>query len=396
MRILFVNEKCGYFGGVEQNVAVTAAGLRRMGHHCFLAYGEKTGRDFAKYAEIFDDAFECPEVSPAGAQHVSHPFSVLVTSIDPDVLYLHKVPRTECCLPLVNNFRIVRMVHDHDLCCPRRHKYFFHNEKICRSKAGWRCYADLAFLARNSGSRSFTLVSIRDKIREMRRNYEWDLLLVGSRFMKDELVQNGFPPARVQIVPPVVPRDTVAPTPVPKEPVILCVAQLVRGKGVDLLLQALQGLDCAFQAVIVGAGNAEDDLKNLCHGWGLEDRVHFKGWVDNAELGRFYAMARVVAFPSRWPEPFGMTGLEAMRYGRPVVGFDVGGVSDWLEHEVTGLLVPEEEVAAFRDALRRVLTDAALAEALGGNAVLRAQERFSFDEYLARVEHHLRGRMPAP
>jgi len=395
VRILFVSEKCGYFGGVEQNVAVTAAGLRKMGHSCFLAYGEKTDRDFVKYAEIFEDAFECREVSPTGGRKHSQFFSDIVTRVNPDALYLHKVHRTECFLPLVDKFRIVRMVHDHDLCCPRRHKYFFHNEKVCHSKAGWRCYVDLAFLARDGASGSFTLVSISDKMREMQRNYRWDVLLVGSRFMRDELVQNGFPPMRVHILPPVVPWDTVTATPVPNEPVILCVAQLLRGKGVDLLLQALQGLDCNFQAIIVGAGNAEDDLRNLCRRSGLSDRVYFKGWVDNVEIGRFYAMARVVAFPSRWPEPFGMTGLEAMRYGRPVVGFDVGGVSDWLEHEVTGLLVPEGEVAEFKDALQRVLTDAALAEALGGNALLRAQERFSFDHYLARIEHHLRGQLPA-
>jgi glycosyltransferase involved in cell wall biosynthesis len=396
VRILFVNEKCGYFGGVEQNVAVTAAGLRTMGHSCFLAYGEQTDKDVTSYAGLFEDAFECSEVSPARAHTLSRPFADVVSQVNPEAVYLHKVPYTAFCLPFVNKIRILRMVHDHDLCCPRRHKYYFHNEKVCHSRAGWRCYADLAFLARNSGSGRFALVSIQDKIREMRRNYGWNLLLVGSRFMRDELVQNGFSPTKVQILPPVVPWNTETDTPVPHEPVVLCVAQLIRGKGVDLLLEALKGLDCSFHAIIVGSGNAEHDLKNLCRDSGLRERVRFEGWVDNAQIGRFYEMARVVAFPSRWPEPFGMTGLEAMRHGRPVVGFDVGGVSDWLEHEVTGLLVAEGNVPAFRDALHRVLTDTDLAETLGRNARLQAEEDFSFDRYLVQLEHFLQGHVPAP
>ena len=48
MRILFVNEKCGYFGGIEQNVADTAAGLRERGHQCFLAFQEETGRQMSE------------------------------------------------------------------------------------------------------------------------------------------------------------------------------------------------------------------------------------------------------------------------------------------------------------------------------------------------------------
>jgi len=392
VRILFVSEKCGYFGGVEQNVAVSVGGLREMGHECFIAFGEKTEKESDKYAQLFDDALQCREMSSPNAVELARPFLEIVERVSPDVLYLHKVRRTDFCLPFVGKLRIVRMVHDHDLCCPRRHKYYFHNEKVCRSKAGWRCYMDLAFLARNSSAgRSISLVSITEKLREMRRNYKWDLLLVGSRFMRDELIQNRFPASKVHILPPVVPWRQEVQTPVPSDPIVLCVAQLIRGKGVDLLLRALQGLSCDYQAMIVGTGNAEQDLKALSRTLGLGDRVCFQGWLDNKAITRFYSRSRVIAFPSRWPEPFGMIGLEAMQHGRAVVGFDVGGVSDWLEHEVTGLLVPEADVEAFGNALQRVLTDSDLAERLGRTALVRARERFSFENYIEYLEHFLVG-----
>jgi len=124
---------------------------------------------------------------------------------------------------------------------------------------------------------------------------------------------------------------------------------------------------------------------------GLERKVKFLDWVDHEKIGEHYATSTVVAVPSRWPEPFGMVGLEAMQHGRPVVAFDVGGISDWLEHEETGLLVPEQDVAGFARALERILTKDEFAVRLGENAYERVRERFSFERYLDQLEKHLAG-----
>ena len=184
--------------------------------------------------------------------------------------------------------------------------------------------------------------------------------------------------------------DNPAPLPVPDEPKILYVGQLIRGKGVDLLLQAIKGLTCDFRATIVGTGNAELRLKALCSKLGLDNRVDFLGWVRNEDLGQFYLKAKVVVVPSRWPEPFGMIGLEAMHHGRPVVGFDVGGIPDWLEHMGTGLLVPEQDAGAFARALDRVLSETGLAIKLGQNGLKRVRDHYSFDGYLDKLEGYLK------
>jgi glycosyltransferase involved in cell wall biosynthesis len=392
VRILFVNEKCGYYGGVEQNVAATVVGLRSMGHRCFLAYGTATDRDFYRYGSLFEEVFLCRDICFPEKQTTAQNFQDIVKIVSPDVLYLHKLSKMVFCMPFLGKIRTVRMVHDHDLCCPRRHKYFFHNGRVCHVEAGWRCYLDLAFLERGAGSRrTLNFVSIQDKLSEMRRNYNLDRFLVGSRFMRDELLQNGFPEAKVSILPPIVPLKAETVSPVSDEPIILCVAQLIRGKGIDLLLRALQRMSVDFRAIIVGAGNAEHDLRALCHTLQLEEKVHFKGWVSNDRIGEFYSKARVVAVPCRWPEPFGMIGLEAMHHGRPVVAFAVGGISDWLENEVTGLLAAEQDVKAFAKALETLMVDRELAQTLGERGLSRVQERFSFEDYLHQTVQHLGG-----
>jgi glycosyltransferase involved in cell wall biosynthesis len=394
VRILFVNEKCGYFGGVEQNVADTAEGLRSRGHICYLAYARVTEQDVNKYKALFEECFPCEEMIIGKKEEEGKSYEAILNQVKPDAIYLHKVNNLRFCEPFLSKVHTVRMVHDHDLYCPRRHKYFMIGNRVCYHRADWRCWLDGAFLAKDTPLRiGFTWVSIRDKLKEMRRNYQLDILLVGSRFMKGQLLQNSFPEEKIHILPPVIRLTCPSPAKVPDERNILYVGQLIRGKGVDLLLRALQTLSCRFTATLIGAGNARDELEALCRSLGLVDKVKFQGWVRHEALGSFYSTAKVVVVPSRWPEPFGMVGIEAMHYGRPVVAFNVGGISDWLLHEVTGLLVPEQDITALGRSLQRILTRKGLATKLGQNAYEYAQERYTFDSYIEQLESYLLGKI---
>lgn len=381
MRILFANEKLGWFGGVEQNIADTAAGLRERGHECFLAWGERTTRGPEAYEALFDAAAPSREL---GAEQ-GESLGALARRFGADRLYLHKIRR----LPDRDGGPPrVRFVHDHDLCCPRRHKYFIHNARICHHPAGWRCWMDLAWLDRGGG-RGPRLRPLGPHFAEMRRNHALDLLLVGSRFMREELRMNGFPEERLRILAPVVRREPAPPETLSGEPRILFVGQLIRGKGVDLLLDALARLDAPFEAEIVGDGNAREALEAKARSLGLGGAARFLGWVPNHELGAHYARARVLAVPARWPEPFGMIGLEAMHAARPVVAFATGGIPDWLEDGATGFAVPEQDTVAFAEALARLLADRDLAERLGRAGWERAQSEFSFERYLDNLALYL-------
>lgn len=387
MRILFVNEKAGYFGGVEQNISDTVRGLTSRGHPCFLAYGARTDKDADGFLRLFDEAVPCRDLAPPGEQRAL-PLAGIVDRLAPQSLYIHKARTIAPVLPLLGRLPCVRMVHDHDLCCPRRHKYHALTGRVCHRPAGWRCLLDGAFLEKAPGSPfKMRYAGIEEKISEMRSNWRLDRLLVGSRFMLEELLQNGCPPEKVAILPPVIRKAPLPLSPLPEAPVVLFVGQLIRGKGVDLLLRALRRLTIPFEAFIVGTGNGEPGLRTSAERYGLGGRVHFEGWVPNEALEGYYARAGCVVVPSRWPEPFGLIGLEAMRHGRPVAAFRVGGIPDWLEDGKTGLLVEEQDVPGLARAITRLLTDKPLARSLGEQGEKRFRDRFSFEGYL---DHLLR------
>jgi glycosyltransferase involved in cell wall biosynthesis len=390
VRILFVHDRCGWLGGVEQNVSDSAAGLRERGHSCFLAHGPDTDRDPDGFRAGFDGAWPARECG-AGDRTVAE----VAIGCRADVVYYHKIPRLPDRVP--TGIASVRMVHDHDLCCPRSHKYHLIDSSVCRHRADWRCWLDLAFLARTGPLPwGLSLVSIPAHAAEMRRNRDRiDRVLVGSRFMRDELLDNGFAADRVSVLPPAARLRVPEAVREPEGDTVLFVGQLIRGKGADLLLRALAGLAVPFHAVLAGDGNARPSLQELAAGLGLRDRVTFAGFVSHDAIDRLYAEARVVVVPSRWPEPFGMVGVEAAFHGRPVVAFEVGGIPDWLRHGEGGLLVPEGDVAGLSVALGRVLAEPGLAAALGRRGRARAARDFAFDRLVDGLERALRDAMGA-
>jgi len=380
VKILFVSQKCGYFGGVEQNVADAAAGLRLAGHQCALAFADMTSVRAEQYAGQFSTHFACAELGADNAASIA----TILSQFTPDVVYLHKVPNLRALLPALQGYPTIMMVHDHDLCCPRRHKYFAWNGRVCQRAMGPICYADAAFLQRDA--KGMHIVSLRDKGDELRAHHQLTMMLVGSTFMRDELQHNGFSTPQVRVLAPQVARPTVEPAPLPRTAEVLYVGQLVRGKGVDLLLRIMAQHVPDANLRIVGTGNAEHGLRALADTLGLQQRVQFIGWVDHDRLDTLYRSARVVAVPSRWPEPFGMVGLEAMSHARPLVAFAVGGIPDWLRDGKNGFLVSEQDLPAFGYALQRVLHDDELAFQLAAEGYRMYNSEYQFTDYIISLE----------
>lgn len=389
MKILFANNLRGYYGGVEQVILNYTRGLTRRGHECYFAYGID-GRDPEEFGAPFIETYRCSEFCAEGTE--GQPFDAILDTVKPDVVFFHKVTNLPPGLEHNPDVRKVRMVHDHDLWCPKGTGYFTHNRMTCHVAAGWRCYLDGAFLERNpDGALPVKLASIPKKIKEMRRNHHFDATLVVSTYVHEQLVINGFPPERVHICNPILELGDPDPTPVPEENNVVYIGSLIRGKGVDFLLRALHLVKCPFHLDIVGTGQYEAKLRALSTELGLDDKVTFVGWVDHDDVPNYYRKSKVMAIPSCWPEPFTLVGQESMRHARPVVAFDVGGNSNWCDHEHTGFIVPEQDVTAYAAAIEKLLTDTALAQKMGQNGVDRVTERFSFEDYLDKVETHLKG-----
>jgi glycosyltransferase involved in cell wall biosynthesis len=238
--------------------------------------------------------------------------------------------------------------------------------------------------------------------RDLAAHQGLDRLLVASDYMRRELIRAGCDPSRVERVgyftrqgeeetpKGALPEDLESFLASSDSPVILCSARLVHpDKGVDHLLTALAELENPWRCVIAGEGPARAWLEEKAREEGLSERVHFTGWLDAPILEELRTRVKLVAVPSIWDEPFGLVGLEAMAHSLPVVAFDVGGISEWLEGGETGLLVPRRDAHAFARALDSLQNDPERAACMGAAGLRRLRERYSQASHLSRLEDAL-------
>ena len=135
--------------------------------------------------------------------------------------------------------------------------------------------------------------------------------------------------------------------------------------------------------VLVGDGPDQDECRRVARGRGLGDRVRFLGTRD--ALPQLLAPADVFLLASQ-EESFGLSALEAMACGTPVVATNVGGIAEVVEEGRTGRLSPPEDRTAYAAAVRELLFDRERARALGLAARRAAQERFERRRVVARYE----------
>jgi glycosyltransferase involved in cell wall biosynthesis len=173
---------------------------------------------------------------------------------------------------------------------------------------------------------------------------------------------------------------------------ILSVGRLVERKGFADLIQALRRVPGAELTVLGGlpAGKLGRDpeakrLRALAQRCGVADRVHLGGCVPHEDMPAWYRSADLVAC-APWYEPFGLTPLEAMACGVPVVAYAVGGIAESVIDGVTGILVPPRDTNALAGALRELLGDEVRRMSYASAAVDRVRSRFTWQRTAFDVE----------
>ncbi len=166
----------------------------------------------------------------------------------------------------------------------------------------------------------------------------------------------------------------------PDEKIVLFVGRLVYEKGVHVLVNAAQKIleKANAKIVIVGNGYVKDQLSGLVKNMGLTHKVVFTGFVDDDTLRKLQRCASASVVPSLF-EPFGIVALEAMAAKSPVVVSDTGGLSEIVEHDVSGVKVYVNNPDSLAWGITRVLSDDGYANWLRNNAYKRIKEKYDWN-----------------
>jgi glycogen(starch) synthase len=174
----------------------------------------------------------------------------------------------------------------------------------------------------------------------------------------------------------------------PEEKIILYVGRLVYEKGIHILVNSvpkvLGKVDAKF--VIVGTGYMQEQLSNIVKSMGLEHKVLFTGFVDEESLLKLQKCADVSVVPSLF-EPFGIVALEAMAAKSPVVVSDTGGLSEIVDHDVTGVKVYPNNADSLAWGITKVLLDDGYRNSIRENAYKTIQENYNWDKIAQQTRH---------
>ncbi|HEX6734580.1 MAG TPA: glycosyltransferase family 1 protein, partial [Azonexus sp.] len=179
--------------------------------------------------------------------------------------------------------------------------------------------------------------------------------------------------------------------------VILQLGRLVPRKGIDNVIRALGVLHreygLAARLLVVGGESEQADpqltpeigrLAALAEAEGVRDRVIFTGRQPRERLRDFYCSADVFV-TTPWYEPFGITPLEAMACGCPVIGAEVGGIKYSVVDAVTGFLVAPRDPAALAGRLARIQRNPELGRAMGRAGMRRVRAAFTWKQVVAQL-----------
>lgn len=387
MRIAIAHDSVETTGGVETYLTLMIGRLRERGHDVALVYFTRA-KGVTELRRSTSTTFGIEEQGSASA------FESL-SRWQPDVVVSHNMGPLEVDRQLLARWSVVKMLHGYfGTCISGLKMHAFPSPTACSRTFGPACLA--LYIPRRCGPLSLSA---------MAHGYRWSTaqralfgryaaIVVASQHMRDEVARHGISQQHVNVLPlfPTLTSTTHRGCPPAEPDTVLFAGRMTSLKGGDLLLSAAASaarkLGRPVRVVMAGDGPQRGEWRH--HAAALRVPLEETGWVSGEERTRVFARCSLVAVPSLWPEPFGLSGLDAASLGRPAVAFDVGGISDWLFDGRNGILVdPEQGAEGMAQAIAALLGDPAQLERMGSQARAVA-ERMSLDAHLDALEQILR------
>ncbi|PIN73325.1 hypothetical protein COV20_03785 [Candidatus Woesearchaeota archaeon CG10_big_fil_rev_8_21_14_0_10_45_16] len=370
MDILFVSE---YYppvvmGGGEINLQILAQSLDRRGHNVSVLTScsdplPREGHD--NRVKIIRSLATGKDPSSALSNLKRYLF--LARNIKKQVLRLknkpeviHLIGAAVCSAGKLSsmNIPLIATIESYPTLCPKGDR-MYHGKSECRVRCSFRkfvpCQARSSEIGKMENSWYFRynplfLGFVYHHYRKMSRSLKYCKLISISRYVQALLQKEGHCSS---VVPNSIDTPRFKNDPSPKvegKTRIIYLGSLTRFKGPQVLLDAVQGIDCRTD--LYGNGPLQAELERVITEKRLDAQVHKP--VPYEKVPALYQEADIVVFPSIWPEPFGRIAIEAIAAGRPVIGSAVGGIRESIP-EGRGFLVTPGDAGELRSAILDVI-----------------------------------------
>jgi glycosyltransferase involved in cell wall biosynthesis len=384
MRIVQIARDWAINGGLAGYVRDLVAALESAGHEVVVIHADSAPPDGSAHRLYRVPGF-ADFAHGSEAEDQARRVIEILERVSPDVVHIQCNENFALERALRKRHHVVKTLHVFDF-CPTGNKFHFAINRPCRHPTSRLCLPRMVYKRCTRDKRPHVLWRLyRRAADENAGRAGYPAILVASDYVRRQAIASGYAADQVRTLPYFTRIPPTVPGPPQHADRVLFCGRLAPEKGLDLLLRAAARLGRSVRLIVAGDGMERRSSERLARRLGIAANVTFLGWTDRDALAALYDEATAVVVPSRWPEPFGIVGIEAMMHARPVVAFDVGGIPEWLDDGVTGFLVPPYDVDALADRLRACLESPELARALGARGRARVEAEFTAARHVERL-----------
>jgi len=374
MKVLMVNNWFTRPGGIEQMVDNLLAMLKQRGVEVglYARYNADIPSGLRASVRAFFSGIYSRTEKRLMAQHLREH--------RPDVVHAHNL------YPLLSpsvlaacrqaGVPAVLTLHDYNLVCPSF--YHLHRARVCERCCGGREYWCIVQNCRGDIFRSVGFALRMAVARKFRMFHDNVTLFVAlTQFAKQRLVEAGFQPDRIAVLP-----NSVAIPDAPCNPergeYVAFAGRLSQEKGVATLIAAAARTGLPVR--IAGDGPLRSELSASA-----PQNVAFVGRLDRAGLLDFYRHARFTVVPSIWFEVCPLVISEAMSHGLPVITSRIGGLPELVDEGVTGLLAELGNADDFAAKMQTLWDSPELCRSMGQAGREKARREYGEEVYFTRL-----------
>lgn len=405
MRVLMLSQSYPpVFGGLATHVRTLSIELVSHGHDVTVATQWYQGMpefelDHGVRVYRFHSTMQhMPWLFRDSKRHIATPFPdpgammalrQIIKKEQPEIVHAHNwLVYSFLPLKVWSGVPLVVTLHDYNLVCAKL--TMLYHDAPCEGPALAKC---LSCASQHYGLVKGFPIVLSNRVMSLTERGLVDMFMPNSEAVAvgSGLVEGRLP---FQVIPHFIPRDEEIPqgdpepylAQLPTEDYLLYAGSLSPHKGVDVLLRAYAGLTNPPPLVLIG---------HLSPGWQLPSEAYAQNVVLLKDWPRFAVLeawrrSLIGLVPSVWSEPFGLVVLEAMSAGRPVIASRTGGIIDIVADGETGLLVQPGDPLALRQAIERLVADAALRNHMG-QAAQRKFKDFEVSALVPRFERVYQG-----
>ncbi|MGB2651008.1 MAG: glycosyltransferase family 4 protein, partial [Candidatus Omnitrophota bacterium] len=327
--------------------------------------------------------YQVPELAERWKEFDTGTIKKIIEKESPDIVYFHHIFHSHLVEEVTKSFPTAAYLHGVGFTCPDRRRFLKSKGEPCEYPLSIFCqfHAYTQKCMPRNPIKGVSAICNAFKLKNAFKKV--GKLVVPSHYLKDILIKNGFRKEQIEVISyfTFLPEKEQGISAEPPE--VLFVGRIDESKGIMHFIKVLELLKCDFKAIVIGDGPDIGKVREEAEKTGI--KIEFKGYMKYEEMTQYYRSSSVVVFPSIYPETFGIVGIEAGAFERPIVAFNVGGVSEWLTDGENGFLIKPYDIEEMAEKVEMLLKNKDTAAKMGTRGREIVEQRFSPEVHIDKL-----------